>query len=82
MKTKEEIIAELKIEYPTLRDGSEELGYRELTIEQYNDTIERWAGWIIYQAQLEEEIKAKAAEKMALLDKLGITEEEAKLLLS
>jgi hypothetical protein len=35
-------------------------------------------------AELEEfnEAKAKAAEKQALLDRLGITEEQAKLLLS
>lgn len=81
MKTKEEIITELKTEYPTLRDGSEEVGYRQLTTEQYEDTIERWAGWIIYQQELEAAAEKAAADKEALLDKLGITEDEAKLLL-
>lgn len=82
MKTKAKIITELKIEHTTLRDGSEELGYRELTPEQYEDTIERWAGWILYQEELEIAAKKAEADKAALLAKLGITADEAKLLLS
>ena len=82
MKTKSTIIAELKNEHPTLRDGSEELGYRELTAEQYEDTIERWAGWIISQQELEIATEKTVADKAALLAKLGITADEAKLLLS
>ena len=82
MRTKAEIITELKIEHPTLKDGSEELGYRELTPEQYEDTIERWAGWILYQVELEIAAKKAEADKAALLAKLGITADEAKLLLS
>jgi hypothetical protein len=81
MKTKSEIIAELKLENPTLRDGSEELGYRELTPEQYEDTIERWAGWILSQAELEAAVAKAAIDKEALLARLGITADEAKLLL-
>jgi hypothetical protein len=81
MKTKAEIIAELKIENPTLRDGSEELGYRELTPEQYEDTIERWAGWILSQAELEAAVAKAAVDKQALLARLGLTSDEAKLLL-
>jgi hypothetical protein len=81
MKTKAEIIAELKIENPTLRDGSEELGYRELTPEQYENTIERWAGWILSQAELEAAVAKAAIDKEALLARLGITAEEATLLL-
>ena len=82
MKTKTEIIAELKIEHPTLRDGSEESGYRQLTPEQYEDTIERWAGWILHQEELEAATIKAEADKKALLDRLGITADEAKLLLS
>ena len=81
MKTKSEIIADLKSEYPTLRDGSEELGYRELTPEQYEDTVERWAGWILHQEELEAAVKKAAIDKEALLARLGITTEEAALLL-
>ncbi len=40
------------------------------------------AGWVAYQAAQEAEAEAKAAQKAALLDRLGITEDEAKLLLT
>ena len=40
------------------------------------------AGWSAYQAAQEAEAKTKAAAKAALLDRLGITADEAKLLLS
>ena len=40
------------------------------------------AGWIAYQAAQEAEAEAKAQAKAALLAQLGITEEQAKLLLS
>lgn len=39
-------------------------------------------GWIAYQAKIESDKIEAASKKQALLDKLGITEEEAKLLLS
>lgn len=48
-------------------------------------TAEEIAQDLAYQkeaAEREAEAAAKAAEKAALLEKLGITEEEAKLLLS
>ncbi len=40
------------------------------------------AQWDEVQASIEAEAEAKATQKAALLDKLGITEDEAKLLLS
>jgi hypothetical protein len=83
MKTKSEIIAELKSEHPTLRDGSEELGYRELTSEQYEDTIERWAGWILSQEELEAAQLATLAAKAAAeakLAALGLTTDDLKAL--
>jgi hypothetical protein len=39
-------------------------------------------GWLAYQAAQIAEAEAKAAEKAALLNRLGITEDEAKLLLA
>jgi len=39
-------------------------------------------GWVAYDAWKAEQDAAKAAQKTALLDRLGITEDEAKLLLS
>ena len=40
------------------------------------------AGWVTYQAQEQTEAQAKATAKAALLTRLGITADEAKLLLS
>jgi len=40
------------------------------------------AGWIAYQAKLEADKAEASAKREALLERLGITEEEAKLLLS
>jgi hypothetical protein len=40
------------------------------------------AGWLAYQAAEKAKAEAKATAKAALLDKLGITAEEAQLLLS
>jgi hypothetical protein len=82
MKTKLEIIEALKLEYPTLKTGSDENGYTVLTVAEYDATIESWA-----DNQLADESKAQAetqaaTAKAALLAKLGITADEAKLLLS
>lgn len=40
------------------------------------------AGWVAYQAAQEAEAQAQASAKAALLERLGITEAEAKLLLA
>ena len=81
MKTKEEIIAELKVEYPTLKTGDDERGYSEMDSVGYEATIETWAN-NLYADVLADETKAKAAtDKAALLARLGITAEEAQLLL-
>ena len=86
MTTKAEAIAALKLEYLTLRSGSDESGYEDLSPTDYEATIEAWAN-----NQLADEAKAAADEaaaskaatdKAALLAKLGITADEAKLLLS
>jgi len=83
MKTKEQIIAELKAEYPTLKDGSEEIGYRQLTDAEYQDTIERWAVWIFYQEKLEAEVAeslTKKAAAQAKLEALGLTTDDLEAL--
>jgi len=51
-------------------------GIAPLTKEEYE------AGFAQYDAWKLEQDSAKAAQKAALLDRLGITEEEAKLLLA
>jgi len=81
MKTKEQIIAELKLENPTLQRGSDETGYEEITGAEYDEVINSWAD-AAYAKELEARQAAEAAAKrQALLDKLGITEDEARLLL-
>ena len=51
--------------------------------EQIQPTAEEIkAGWIAYQAKESADSKATAQAKAALLERLGITEDEAKLLLS
>lgn len=79
MTTKAEKIAALKKEYPTLRTGDDERGYQDLSPVDYDATIEAWA-----DNQITDEAAAvqAAADKAALLAKLGITADEAKLLLS
>ncbi len=79
MTTKADKIAAFKAQYPTLQVGSDEAGYTQLNAQDYEATIERWADNEL--AKELQEAEALAA-KQALLDKLGITEEEAKLLLS
>ena len=81
MTTKDEIIQLLKAEYPTLQTGGDDQGYTQLSEADYETTISEWA-----DAQLKKEAKAAAAlqaetDKEALLAKLGITADEAKLLI-
>lgn len=81
MTTKTDLVAKLKAEYPSLRVGTEEEGYTELSAKDYADQIEKWAEAILIQQAQESEEKAAANAKAALLAKLGITADEAKLLL-
>jgi hypothetical protein len=82
MKTKQEIIADLKLEFPTLRIGNDDNGYTDLSAEEYEATIAQWADAKLERLAREAEAQARAEAKAALLIQLGITEEQAKLLLS
>lgn len=80
--TKNELITQLKKEYPTIREGSDEQGYVELSVEEYDARISQWADNLLAkEAEAQAKLDAENA-KAALLDRLGITEAEAKLLLS
>jgi hypothetical protein len=81
MTTKSEIIAGIKLENPTLKTGSDEDGYTELLKAEYDATISMWADDILAQLAAEAEAEANATAKAALLARLGITADEAKLLL-
>ena len=82
MTTKSDKIAALKLEHPTLKSGGDDAGYVDLTPEEYEATIEAWAeSMLIKEAKIAEKVQAEN-NKAALLTKLGITADEAKLLLS
>ena len=82
MTTKAQMIAIIKKESPTLRTGSDETGYIELSSEQYEAQIAEWADGRLAKLAKAAEAKAKATAKAELLERLGITEDEAKLLLA
>jgi hypothetical protein len=82
MTTKAQIIAELKANHPTLRVGDDEAGYTDLSKAEYDATISMWADNTLTQLAAEAEAEAAITAKAALLAKLGITADEAKLLLS
>jgi hypothetical protein len=81
MKTREEVIAELKTEYPTLRTGSEEDGYVDLTPTEYEAIIAERADNLLADEAKAALLAQAESDKAALLAKLGITADEAKLLM-
>jgi len=82
VKTKQQFITEYKTQFPTIKVGSEELGYTLLKSEEYETTIDEWAEKALYEQAKQKAIAQAATDKAALLDKLGINADEAKLLLS
>ena len=72
----------LKTEFPTLRIGDDEKGYVELSSDDYEATITQWAIAKLAKEAEKAEAQKKVEAKAALLERLGITEDEAKLLLS
>lgn len=81
MKTKEQIIAEYKLENPKLYKGIDNEVF-EMTAEEYESACNEYADIQLQIIEKEQEVLDKANQKQALLEKLGITEEEARLLLS
>jgi hypothetical protein len=82
MTTKQEMIDLLKIEFPTLQVGDEDKGYTDLSAEDYEATIAEWADVRLAKEAVSIEAAAKATQKAALLERLGISEDEARLLLA
>jgi len=85
MTTKSELITTYKTEYPTLRTGSDEDGYTDLSSAEYTATIGKWADNAISEAAAlaaaQAITDATASAKASLLARLGITADEAKLLI-
>ena len=82
MNTKAEMIAIIKSENPTLQVGDDEQGYTPLSKADYEAQIEAWANGRLAKEAKAAQAEADAIAKAALLTKLGITSDEAKLLLS
>ena len=79
MTTLNEMIEIIKAENPNgLRMGDDERGYTDLSAAEYETQIAEWAA-----NRLAKETRLAEAEaaRQALLSKLGITADEAKLLL-
>jgi hypothetical protein len=75
------IIAELKEEFPNLTKQINDK-IIDLDVDEYEETINAWAEAKLAIQIANNEAEAKAAQKAALLNRLGITEDEAKLLLA
>jgi hypothetical protein len=78
--TKDELIAQCKLENPKMIANilGEEV---ELTAQEYEKACEDWANMRLEQIALEQAQVEAESKRQSLLDKLGITEDEAKLLL-
>ena len=76
MMTKNEVITQLKVEYPTLRIGDEDRGYTDLDAEAYDATLAEWADNILEQANKEAEIQAAKDAALAKLTALGLTADD------
>lgn len=83
MTTKSEIISKLKLEYPTLKVGSDETGYTELSTKEYETQISEWADNILQasaQAETAAQVEADKAAATAKLKALGLTADDLKAL--
>lgn len=80
MKTKSQIIAELKTKNPTLRSGSEESGYVDLTETEYEATIAEWADNLLEAETVAAEVSAAKTAAEAKLAAIGLTPEDLKAL--
>ena len=81
MTTKQELIDQLKAENPKMvaNINGEDI---ELTTEEYEKAASDWADMRLVQIAAEEAAVKAEADKAALLAKLGITADEARMLLS
>jgi len=80
MKTKNEIIIQLKKAHPFLRLGSEEQGYSQLNSEEYEAQINEWAEAELAKQETDIEASAKKAAAEAKLALLGLDAEDLKVL--
>ena len=80
--TLQEMLEQIKAENPNgLRVGNEEEGYQQLSDEESEAIFVSWAQARLDRLNSETQATEVKTKRQDLLDKLGITEEEAKLLL-
>ena len=79
--TKQATITQLKLDYSSLTKQINDKVI-ELDAAEYEATIDAWADALIAKAAKKTKAEADAITKAALFDRLGITADEAKLLLS
>jgi len=78
--TKAKVIEKLKTDYPTLRTGSEEMGYVELNADEYEATIAQWADNLLAAEAAETAALAAKTAAEAKLTALGLTADDLKAL--
>lgn len=77
---KEQLIAELKTQNPSLKYGINNQVV-EMSSEEYEATIESWADARIAKEQAKAEAEALRATKISAYEKMGLTEAEIEALL-
>ena len=77
--TKNELISQFKKQYPTLTYGVNDEVY-EMSLEQYEQTLERWADFELAKVQEESDKATKKAAAEAKLAALGLTADDLKAL--
>jgi hypothetical protein len=78
--TKEQLVAQLKAEYPTLTYGINDEVF-EMTADQYEETIASWADARIAKEQAKAQAEAQRQAKISAYQKLGLTADEIEALL-
>jgi hypothetical protein len=82
---KKELVAQCLAENPIMTETINGVS-RDLSEEERNQAASDWADrrleLIAYEAKVKAEAQAKETKRQAILDRLGITAEEADLLLS
>jgi hypothetical protein len=66
-------IDRLKLEHPTIKSGSDGVGYTELNAQEYKETIEKWADNLIAVELEAAQVKATKESALAKLAALGLT---------
>lgn len=78
--TKDDLIKQLKKDYPTLRQGNDEDGYQEIIGDEYDALIEFWADTQLKQEVENLKIETAKAAAEAKLAALGLTTDDLKAL--